>query len=316
MNGSVQRADMNTATSGQAVITKVIGGTGISLSSTGMDSGTGDVTVSSANVSGFVSKTAAYTLVTADSGKYFICSGGSWTLTLPAPATGLFFQIRNDQGITGTTGTITLTPSSGTIDGLASLTLLAGQECLIMTDGTNWRTFGRQRTAVIGTRDITVSTASDSILLPPGYRYYELEWDNVLQTGTTSTGFFGARLSTNGGTSWITATSYARGTFNSSNATTPGYGSTVSENWIALTDNLPEGAGPSCGKVFMRLSPGNATVGPSWVVNSGVYNGSAGYVSTWANFGFYNVAGAVNALQYYPSANAILNSQLTVKGVV
>jgi len=65
---------------------------------------------------GFIGKTAAYTLTPADSGTYVVCSGGSWTLTLPAPALGLMYQVRNDMGISGTTGTITLQPNGGTID--------------------------------------------------------------------------------------------------------------------------------------------------------------------------------------------------------
>ena len=44
-DGEVKRDDLNTAESGQAVTRKLIGGVGISLSSTGADSGTGDVTV-------------------------------------------------------------------------------------------------------------------------------------------------------------------------------------------------------------------------------------------------------------------------------
>lgn len=44
--GSVQRNDFDTTTSGQAVITKAVAGTNISLSSTGADAGTGDVTIS------------------------------------------------------------------------------------------------------------------------------------------------------------------------------------------------------------------------------------------------------------------------------
>ena len=46
LNGSVQRADMNTATSGQAVVTKIVQGSNITISSSGIDPGTGDVTVS------------------------------------------------------------------------------------------------------------------------------------------------------------------------------------------------------------------------------------------------------------------------------
>lgn len=44
-DAEVGRADLNTATSGAAVIAKAVQGTGISLSSTGADAGTGDVTI-------------------------------------------------------------------------------------------------------------------------------------------------------------------------------------------------------------------------------------------------------------------------------
>lgn len=44
-DGQVKRSDLDTTTPGQAVITKLIAGTNISLSSTGVDSGTGDVTI-------------------------------------------------------------------------------------------------------------------------------------------------------------------------------------------------------------------------------------------------------------------------------
>jgi hypothetical protein len=46
VDGSVQRADLDTTTVGQAVVAKIVQGTNITLSSTGADSGTGDVTVS------------------------------------------------------------------------------------------------------------------------------------------------------------------------------------------------------------------------------------------------------------------------------
>lgn len=47
-DGSIQRSDLDVTTAGSAVIRKVIGGTGITLSSTGPDAGTGDVTVNAA----------------------------------------------------------------------------------------------------------------------------------------------------------------------------------------------------------------------------------------------------------------------------
>lgn len=45
-NQQIKRVNINTSTSGQAVIAKILAGTGISIGSSGVDSGTGDVTVS------------------------------------------------------------------------------------------------------------------------------------------------------------------------------------------------------------------------------------------------------------------------------
>jgi hypothetical protein len=46
LDGSIQRADLDTSTTGQAVVAKLVQGSNITLSSTGADSGTGDVTIS------------------------------------------------------------------------------------------------------------------------------------------------------------------------------------------------------------------------------------------------------------------------------
>ena len=45
-DGSVTRSDLNVTTAGSAVIRKIIAGSGVSLVSTGVDAGTGDVTIS------------------------------------------------------------------------------------------------------------------------------------------------------------------------------------------------------------------------------------------------------------------------------
>src|SRR4051794_39205615 len=55
-DGSVQRDDLDISTSGQAVVRKIIQGSGVIISSTGADSGTGDVTI---NVSGSSSLSSA-----------------------------------------------------------------------------------------------------------------------------------------------------------------------------------------------------------------------------------------------------------------
>lgn len=46
-DGSIRREDLDTTTPGQAVVSSIIPGLGISISSTGIDSGTGDVTINS-----------------------------------------------------------------------------------------------------------------------------------------------------------------------------------------------------------------------------------------------------------------------------
>jgi hypothetical protein len=45
LNGTIQKEDLNTNTPGKAVITNLIAGNGISLSSSGVDQGTGSVTI-------------------------------------------------------------------------------------------------------------------------------------------------------------------------------------------------------------------------------------------------------------------------------
>jgi hypothetical protein len=61
-DGEVTRDDLNTATTGKAVVRKIVQGTGTALSATGADSGTGDVTVGL----DFASLTAKSTPVDAD----------------------------------------------------------------------------------------------------------------------------------------------------------------------------------------------------------------------------------------------------------
>jgi len=44
-NNTVQKEDIDTTTTGKALITKIVPGSNVSLSSTGVDAGTGDVTI-------------------------------------------------------------------------------------------------------------------------------------------------------------------------------------------------------------------------------------------------------------------------------
>jgi hypothetical protein len=259
-----------------------------------------------AAISAFVTKTAAYTLTAADSGKYVICLGGSWTLTLPAPVVGFNFRLRNDMGISGTTGTITLQPNGGTIDGQTSILLLPQQECTLITDSTNWRTHGLKREVILGTQDITTSTAFGSVLLPVGYRYFELEFDGAIPV--TSGDFMVGQLSTNGGSTWI-ATGYYHGVLYNNTATTTTFNDIENGSSFFL---MPQQANSIGGLCKLRLYP----LTPSWTIDAGSRN-TVAYQVKWNGFGIVTPASPpVNAIKYNFSASNISNCFLTVKGVV
>jgi len=87
--GSVQRNDFDTTTSGQAVTTRIIAGTGITLSSTGVDTGTGDVTINSTGGGGggltYTEITGTTQTMAVDNG-YIANNVALVTFTLPAVA--------------------------------------------------------------------------------------------------------------------------------------------------------------------------------------------------------------------------------------
>ncbi|MHB1098436.1 MAG: C1q-like domain-containing protein [Burkholderiales bacterium] len=91
------------------------------------------------------SQAAAYTVLAADRGKLIDATTGTWALSFdPTTATGLganfAFAVRNSG-----TGIITLTPTSGTLDGAATVALGTGESCFVMCDGTNAKIVGRSQ---------------------------------------------------------------------------------------------------------------------------------------------------------------------------
>lgn len=94
-----------------------------------------------APVSGFAAKTTTYSVVAADKGKLFSCTG-TWTLSLLAAATagdGFTVAVRNSS-----TGVITVDPNlTENIDGASSLAVNAGESLILYCDGTAWYTVGK-----------------------------------------------------------------------------------------------------------------------------------------------------------------------------
>jgi hypothetical protein len=92
-NSSVGRSDINTTTSGEALITKVLVNSPLTMSSTGANTGTGDVTLglSTSNlVSSFNTRTGAVTLIGSDvtTALGFTPASGNQTITLSGDVTG------------------------------------------------------------------------------------------------------------------------------------------------------------------------------------------------------------------------------------
>jgi len=88
------------------------------------------------------------TVVEGDRAKCLIWTGGAGQADLPDPGVvgdDWFFMIRNSG-----TGTLTIIPPSGTIDGSANITLEPNGSTFIFTDGTDFFTIGFTQSSVIG----------------------------------------------------------------------------------------------------------------------------------------------------------------------
>lgn len=108
---SITVDDLDTTTSGKAVITKIVAGSNISLSSTGVDPGTGVVTISStASISNYVTN-------------YIDCSSSDQAVQLPNPdTTDEIYIVKRITGFNGKKMVITSLGTNKTIDGQSSIT--------------------------------------------------------------------------------------------------------------------------------------------------------------------------------------------------
>jgi len=97
-DGSIQRPDLDVVTPSKAVITKIIQGTGISISSTGVDSGTGDVTVSATGTAPVTSVFGRTGVVIAQAGDYTPVQVGAEP-ALGTPAQPVALLQSNNSGV-------------------------------------------------------------------------------------------------------------------------------------------------------------------------------------------------------------------------
>lgn len=107
---------------------------------------------------------ADYAIVNADRAKIIEWTGGTGNITLPAAGTvgANWFVIIKNSG----TGIATVTPTSGTIDQIASLNFSPEESAFIVTDGTNYFTvgFGQSVNSVFDFVAINVAGTGDFVL--------------------------------------------------------------------------------------------------------------------------------------------------------
>lgn len=85
--GGVNRDDLDTTTSTKSVITKVIAGSNVSISYTGTDSGTGDVTINASGAGGItVTEVTGTTQALSVNNEYILNNASLVTATLPSTA--------------------------------------------------------------------------------------------------------------------------------------------------------------------------------------------------------------------------------------
>lgn len=137
----VQRQDLNVSQSSKAVIARIIAGTNISISSTGADTGTGDVTINATGGSdeNVAVKTSDYTAITTDQTILVDASSNDVTISLYTAVgnTGKKLRIKAKD----VTNTITIDPfGTQTINEETTIELpTKGDSITIISDGANWQ---------------------------------------------------------------------------------------------------------------------------------------------------------------------------------
>lgn len=110
-------------------------------------------------------KNVDYVMVGNDRATVIEWTGGVGNVTLPAAATvgTNWFAIIKNNG----TGVLTVTPPSGTIDLIASLSFAPDQSAFVITDGANWFTvgFGQQVNSIFDFIQIDLTGATGNVVL-------------------------------------------------------------------------------------------------------------------------------------------------------
>lgn len=133
-----------------------------------------------------------YTVVTGDEGKLLTLSNASSVAVTVPQATGNFgagfsFQVQNKGA-----GVVTLTPTTSTVNGAASLALPQDAGIELVSDGTNWQVAGTTPLSPVNRVLLNTLTASssaslaDTTSLTSTYNEYEIVFANVVPASATT----------------------------------------------------------------------------------------------------------------------------------
>jgi phage-related tail fiber protein len=192
----VKRSDLNDTVSGQAVVKRLIAGTGITLSSTGIDTGTGDVTISSSVEGGITSlnslTASTQTFATGTSGTDFNISSSTSTHTFNIPDASSSNRGLITTGTQTIAGTKTFSSTiSGSIDGnSATSTKLATARDISVTGDATWSV------SFDGSANASSSlTLANSGATAGTYRSVTVDAKGRVTSGTNPTTFSGYGIS-------------------------------------------------------------------------------------------------------------------------
>lgn len=175
----------STYTDGQLLIGNSVGNT---LSKSTLTAGTnitvtngnGSITIAAPSILPGYNYTAQTTTYSATISDYILCSGASFTITLPTAVGQAGKGITIEHG--GTLGQVyTLaTTSSQTIGGIASgsyALYTAGEILVLISDGANWRIQSHKtKTSPVSVGSVTIVASGGGLTLPSGVVLNDLSW--------------------------------------------------------------------------------------------------------------------------------------------
>lgn len=195
-------------------------------------------------------KTSAYTLVKADAGSLFACTG-SFTLTLPAVASvgnPYTFGVAN-----GGTGLITIDPNGAElIDGATTLLIGPGDGVYVIGDGATWITFAQRSGRVLLDRQVPSAVAQVDIknIFTTRYDAYELVLTDFVPA--TDNVELWLRVSEDNGASFISgATDYKWALNTLTDAGTRSDGGSTGAAQMKLVGGAGNGTGESLSAVIV-----------------------------------------------------------------